>query len=515
MIKIYALILIPFLFACNSEKVKEYPVFEEETAHLRVDVLKPFYHGVASGDPMQSSVVIWTRVTPETKIPEIEVQWEVASDSLFHEIVKKGDFITNPERDYTVKVIVEGLIAGTSYYYRFNALESTSLIGSTKTAPENPDEIRFAVVSCSNYQFGHFNAYGNIAKNKNIDAVIHLGDYIYEYGKGVYGDTTTGRFHLPENEIICLKDYRTRYAQYRLDPDLRAVHAQHPFITVWDDHEIANDSYTSGAQNHQEEEGSYEDRKNAAVQTYHEWMPVRMVTPLYRKFSFGNLADLIMLDERLEGRTAPPDSINAPGINDRTQRMLGEEQLSWLINQLTQSEAKWKVIGNQVIFSYLNWGYTNFNINLDSWDGYPYERNEIAEHIQNNGLKNTIFITGDTHSSWAFETTHNPFSNYNQATGEGAYAVEFGVMSVNSGNANERYPTDSVRAHEKTIVNTATNPHLKYANLRDHGYMILSLTDSLAQANWHFVKHMDRRSSEEKERMQVRVKAGNSNILEL
>ena len=511
--KSYILIIVLFIFSCQAEK--EYAVFEEETAHLRDAALKPFYHGVASGDPLHNSLVIWTRVTPETKLPEIAVKWEIASDSLFNNVVKSGDYMTNPERDYTVKVIVDSLIAGTSYYYRFNALEANSQIGTTKTAPEKAENIRFAVVSCSNYQFGPFNAYGNIAKDQSLDAVIHLGDYIYEYGKGVYGDSTTQRFHLPAHEIISLQDYRTRYAQYRLDPDLRAVHAQHPFITVWDDHEIANDSYSTGAQNHQDDEGDYEDRKNAAVQTYHEWMPVRKVSPLYRKFSYGNLVDLIMLDERLAGRTAPLASINDPGINDSAQRMLGEKQLAWFKNQLTESEAKWKVIGNQVIFSYLNWGYKTFNINLDSWDGYPYERNELAKLIQNNSLENIIFITGDTHSSWAFEVTHDPFNHYNSATGEGAYAVEFGVTSVNSGNSDERFPTDSVRAHEKTIVNTAINPHLKYANLRDHGYMILSLTDSVAQANWHYVQHMDKRSSAEKESVTVSGKAGSSNILDL
>lgn len=506
------LLIISFLFSCTNEK--EYPALIEETAHLRNEALKPFYHGVASGDPFQNSVVIWTRVTPETQLPEIKVLWEVASDSLFNEIVNTGAFVTNPERDYTVKVIVEGLEPGTSYYYRFKSLNATSMVGSTKTAPQQSDEIRFAVVSCSNYQFGPFNAYGNIAKDDSLDAVIHLGDYIYEYGSGVYADTTTARFHLPKNEIISLQDYRTRYAQYRLDPDLRAVHARHPFIAIWDDHEIANNSYVTGAQNHQEDEGSYEKRRDAAVQTYYEWMPIRQVNPLYRKFSYGNLVDLIMLDERLAGRTAPLDSITAPGINEADQKMLGNEQLDWFKNQLTQSDARWKIIGNQVIFSYLDWGFKTFSMNLDSWDGYPYERNEIAQLIQKDSLQNIIFITGDTHSSWAFEVTHEPFKNYDQTTGKGAYAIEFGVTSVNSGNSDERYPTDSVKAHEKVIVNSPVNPHLKYANLRDHGYMILSLTDSQAQANWHFVEHLKIRSNEEKKGMKATVKAGKSNILE-
>ena len=498
------------MLSCTSEK--EYPVFEEETAHLRNDALKPFYHGVASGDPYQNSVLIWTRVTPETKLPEINVEWKVASDSLFKDIIRNGEQRTDLESDYTIKVIAEGLEAGTSYFYRFKALDSVSIVGSTKTAPEQSENIRFAVVSCSNYQFGRFNAYGNIAKDNSIDAVIHLGDYIYEYGSGVYADTTAGRFHLPKNEIISLQDYRTRYAQYRLDPDLRAVHAQHPFIAIWDDHEIADNSYTTGAHNHQEDEGSYDKRRNAAVQSYYEWMPIRKIDPLYRKFSYGNLIDLIMLDERLAGRTAPVDSITDPRINAMDQTMLGEEQLGWLKEQLRESNAKWKVIGNQVIFSYLDWGYKTFNLNLDSWDGYPNERNEIAKLIQTDSLQNIIFITGDTHSSWAFEVTHEPFKNYDQATGEGAYAVEFGVTSVNSGNSNERFPTDSVRVHEDRIVNSSINPHLKYANLRDHGYMILSLTDSLAVANWHFVEHLKISSSKEKNGMKASVKAGKNSL---
>lgn len=511
--KLFALLLLSLVLSCTSEK--EYPVFEEETAHLRNEAFKPFYHGVASGDPYQNSVVIWTRVTPETKLPEITVEWEIASDSLFKEVIKKGEQVTDLDRDYTVKVIVDGLEAGGAYFYRFMALEEFSTIGSTKTAPKQSENLSFAVVSCSNYQFGPFNAYGNIAKDHSIDAVIHLGDYIYEYGSGVYADTTAGRFHLPKNEIISLQDYRTRYGQYRLDPDLKAAHAQHPFIAIWDDHEIANNSYTSGAQNHQEDEGSYEERRNAAVQTYYEWMPVRKVNPLYRKFSYGNLVDLIMLDERLAGRAAPVDSITDPRINAIDQTMLGEEQLGWLKDQLAESDAKWKVIGNQVIFSYLDWGFKRLSLNLDSWDGYPHERNEIAKHIQTDSLQNIIFITGDTHSSWAFEVTHEPFQHYNQATGEGAYAVEFGVTSVNSGNSDERFPTDSVRAHEDLIVNSSINPHLKYANLRDHGYMILSLTDSLAQANWRFVKHLRTSSGDEKKGMRATVKAGKNNSLNL
>lgn len=507
-----SLSLLIICLACSSDK--QYPVFEEATSHLREASLKPFYHGVASGDPYPESVVIWTRVTPDTQLPSITGTWEMAIDSTFNEIVQSGKFETDTTKDYTVKIIVNELEPGTTYFYRFSALGANSVIGTTKTAPVNADKVKFAVVSCSNYQFGPFNAYGNIAKIADLDAVIHLGDYIYEYGAGVYGDSATGRFHLPEHEIVTLQDYRTRYSQYRLDSDLRAVHTKHPFITIWDDHEIANNAYKSGAQNHQEDEGDYEERKSAAVQTYYEWLPVRKVDPLYRKFQFGNLVDLIMLDERLTGRTAPAENVVDLVLADTVQTMLGEEQLAWLTEQLKSSNAKWKVIGNQVIFSYLNWGFETFNINLDSWDGYPYEQNLIAERIVEDSVKNVVFITGDTHSSWAFETTHQPFEKYNPENAEGAYAVEFGVTSVNSANSDERAPTDSVLAHEARIVNTAINPHLKYANMRDHGYLLLQMNDSAAVAEWHYVKSLKDRNPEEKEVVKAMVKVNTNDLVD-
>ncbi|PTB96613.1 hypothetical protein C9994_06575 [Marivirga lumbricoides] len=509
--KFYAILFaLVVAFSCSSEK--QYPIFEESTSHLRDASFKPFYHGVASGDPYPESVVIWTRVTPETKVPAIKGTWEVAEDSMFQKTIQTGDFETDTAKDYTVKIIVDDLQPGTKYFYKFNALGASSVTGTTKIAAENADKVQFAVVSCSNYQFGPFNAYGNIAEIENLDAVIHLGDYIYEYGAGVYGDSTTGRFHLPEHEIVSLEDYRTRYSQYRLDPDLREVHTNHPFITVWDDHEIANNAYKSGAQNHQEEEGDYDERKKAAVQTYYEWIPVRQVDPLYRKFRYGNLVDLIMLDERLAGRTAPAESLEDPTLKDTVQTMLGDEQLQWLEKQLMNSETRWKVIGNQVIFSYLNWGYETFNLNLDSWDGYPYEQNLLASIISEDSIDNVIFVTGDTHSSWAFETTHKPFDKYNPENGAGAYAVELGVTSVNSGNSDERAPSDSVAAHEKRIVNSNINPHLKYANLRDHGYLLLTLNDSSAIAEWHYVESTRERSNKEKAVVKTMVRA-NSNRL--
>lgn len=479
------------LLACtggSSEHKKELPSLPTDGIAEYYNLDKwPFYHGVASGDPLYDRVIIWTRVTPKDSLESIPVNWEVAADQDFNQVLQSGKTTATPERDYTVKVDVEQLQPGKEYFYRFNALGEYSPIGTTKTANDNPDQLLFGVVSCSNYEFGTFFAYGALAEEEDIDAVIHLGDYIYEYGPGRYGDSTLNREHYPRKEIITLQDYRLRYSQYRLDTNLSAVHAAHPFITVWDDHEIANNSYKEGAQNHQTGEGDYLERKRAAKKAYYEWMPVRESENLYRTFNYGGLAKLIMLDERLAGRTSIADSLNDPTLRSPERSMLGDQQLNWFKKELSTSEAKWQVIGNQVIFSYLNWGHETFNINLDSWDGYPVEREKIKSHIISNTMENVIFITGDTHSAFAFEVTDQPFSEYNQLTAEGAFAIEFGTTSINSGNSDEMYPTDSVIEHEKKITNSPINPHLKYANLRDHGYMLLSLSPERAKATWRFV----------------------------
>ena len=489
----YFTLLILLAVSCTSQE--EYPTLEENTMIHRDESLKPFYHGVASGDPYAESVLLWTRVSPETQLPEIKVTWEVAEDANFSAIVTSGSTTTGPEKDYTVKVEAIGLAAGTVYHYRFMALDGTSMTGKTMTAAEETSQLNFAVVSCSNYEWGYFNAYGRIAEEENLNAVIHLGDYIYEYGTDTYGDTTIGRINIPTHEIISLQDYRDRYSLYRLDPDLIAAHASHPFIVIWDDHEIANNSYVDGAQNHQDDEGSYLARKTAARKAYYEWLPIRDTPNHYREFKFGELADLFMLDERLAGRTKPADSLGDPSLLDENRTLLGQEQFNWLEENLKSSKAKWKLIGNQVIYSYLNWGYETFNINLDSWDGYPQDQEKLASVIKDNEIENVIFITGDTHSAWAFEVTNQPFDEYDPETSEGAFALEFGTTSINSSNANERYSTDTVLLHEQKITNSEINPHLKYSNLRDHGYLLLRLTDEKVIANYKFVETLRERNS--------------------
>ncbi|MEM6805352.1 MAG: alkaline phosphatase D family protein [Bacteroidota bacterium] len=505
------LILIILAFYACKPKVA-YPPLVENTAQLRDEALKPFYHGVASGDPLENQVIIWTRVSPETQLPKVDVSWEVAEDKAFSQLIQEGIYMTGPERDYTVKIDVEGLEAGKVYFYRFKALGKTSASGTTKTASNQASALNLAVVSCSNYEWGYFNAYARIAEEENLDAVLHLGDYIYEYGPGKYGDTTIGRINIPDHEILSTQDYRDRYAQYRLDPDLQAVHAAHPFISIWDDHEITNNSYKDGAQNHQEDEGSYEERKARAKQVYYEWLPIRESDLHYRKISYGALADLWMLDERLAGRTQQADSASDPRRDMEEMSMLGNEQLRWLEDGMKSSTAKWKLIGNQVIYSYLDWGYETFRLNMDGWDGYPVEQEKVARIIQDNGISNVLFLTGDTHTSWAIEATNKP-ETYNPETSEGAFAVEFGAMSINSANSDERdIPVAAIKLHEQNIINSDLNPHLKYTNMRDHGYVLLNLSPEKARATFHFVETNRKRTKEMKPEIAFEVLSGETKL---
>ena len=339
------------IYSCASNKKD---VFSELTESLRLDSLAPFYHGVASGDPLPTSIILWTRVTPFFKEKNIKVLWYLSTDSLMKNIQKEGFFRTNMDRDYTVKVDVNNLDSGTLYYYQFEAFGKKSIIGRTKTTSLYSDSLNFAVVSCSDYQRGFFNS-------------------IFK------------RLHIPDKEIVSLSDYRTRYSQYKMDPDLISAHQKHPFIVIWDDHETSNNTYSSGAQNHQPElEGDFFKRISGALKAYYEWQPIREGEKPYRSFSFGNLADLIILEERLEGRTEQAISLEDSSLFDEKRTMLGKVQLDWFLNKLNNKKSQWKIIGNQVIFSYLNYGRSDFKINLDSWDGYPQEVKQIIANMMFN-----------------------------------------------------------------------------------------------------------------------------------
>jgi alkaline phosphatase D len=497
---------ILFLASC-SVKEKQEKKFIEETSNLYHQNLKPFYHGVASGDPLQDRVILWTRVTPEDSSAIVTVKWEISTSPDFSPIIRTDSLATSAAKDFTVKVDVIGLQPGTKYFYHFKALGATSETGETKTLSQNPDSIKLAVVSCANWEWGFFNPYEKISLQPEVDVVVHLGDFIYEYGTGKYGDTTIGRINIPKHEIITLKDYRLRYSQYRLDKGLHDVSLKHPMIAIWDDHEIANNSYSEGAQNHQANEGDYSIRKAAARKAYYEWIPIRESENHFRNFSFGNLADLIMLDERLAGREKPVEDKNDPSLQSEKRSMLGKPQFDWFESQLKNSKATWKVIGNQVIFSDMQLGpiHPSLPTNFDSWDGYPAEKKKLKDFILQNKINDIVFITGDAHSSWAIEAATDVKKTYSP------FAIELVTTSISSANGDEKYPKDTVKAKEQKMLKI--NPHLKYLNNQDHGYMLLTLTPQKAKAEWWFVNTVRLPESEEFLGKTVYVKKGSVKIL--
>ncbi len=458
--------------------------------------LKPFYHGVASGDPTASAVIIWTRITPEAgSNAAINGTWEMATDLTFNIIVKSGNFTADSARDFTVKLDVTGLSAKTYYYYRFAVNGEYSLIGRTKTAPAANDDnarMRFAVISCVNYQAGHFNGYYQVAKKNDFDAVLFLGDYLYEYEEGGYGNATDRPLE-PQNEMVKISDYRTRYSLYRLDSNLRRMHQLYPFINVWDDHESTNDSYKDGAENHTEGiEGNWEERKNTARKVYDEWIPIRLPQPgnpniIRRSFNFGKLMDLVMLDTRLEGREKQLASNRDSKYADTARTLLGKNQLNWFISELDKSQAQWKIIGTQVMITQFNQA-PNQPFNLDAWDGYPEERKKIFNYFKNKNYKNPVFITGDIHTSWASDITSDPANPlvYTPTNGTGSLGVEFVGPSITSDNFNEISGTmqGSSAGVEQGILQA--NPQIKYVNLDYHGYMLLDVNKDKVQSEWYF-----------------------------
>ena len=462
-----------------------------------------FRHGVASGDPLRDRVVLWTRVTPGAPNEVVDVGWMLARDARMSRIFASGSVRTSAERDYTVKLDAVALEPGTTYYYRFSARGARSVVGRTRTLPPRPTtRARLAVVSCANFPFGFFNVYARIAARRDLSAVVHLGDYIYEYENGRYGGRNEGdgrpldRVPFPNKETVTLEDYRARYGQYREDPDLQESHRQHPFICVWDDHEFANDAWRDGAQNHQPEEGPWAARKAAAIRAWREWMPVR-VTPdadyrLYRQFAFGDLADLLMLDTRIQGRDAQVPRTDVAALERASRHLLGGAQEEWLFGSLRDSTAAgkpWQVLGQQVMMSpQVPDGAAAAN--TDSWDGYRAARARLFDAVAAAEVKHLVVLTGDVHSSWAYELARHPFDRkaYDPGTGRGAVGTEIVTPSITS----PAWPPPDQLAAIK-----AARPHLKYVSGQQRGYVVLDLTRERLQADWWYVPTVTERSASE------------------
>ncbi len=501
-----------------------------------------FLHGIASGDPLTDRVMLWTRVSlpagahredERNEVETVSLQWQVARDPAFTSIVAHGQARTSALRDHTVKVDATGLRPATTYWFRFRCEGVWSPVGRTRTLPKGKvDQVRLAVFSCSNYPAGYFNAYGAAAQLENIDAALHLGDYIYEYERGGYASAQAaalGREVQPAGELLTLADYRARYAQYRTDADLQALHAAVAMIAVWDDHEVANDAWSGGAENHQPAtEGDWLVRRAAAIQAYHEWMPTRLPDPLhperiYRSFDFGDLVSLHMLDTRLIGRDRQmviSDYVGATGFDAARyaadlaapRQLMGVEQQQWLVGQMQRSTARWQVLGQQVLMGRMNVpaplllgqisvsGYAalaakaqanpaaltaqeiailrapSIPYNLDAWDGYALAREQLLGAAF--GMdKNLVVLSGDTHNAWA-----NELDDF----GGRPVGVEFATPSVSSPGFETIFPNENPLFFAAALQQLI-GP-LVYADTSRRGFMVITARQDALEAQFQYVQ---------------------------
>ena len=480
-----------------------------------------FLHGLASGDPLPDGVLLWTRVTPTPeslpgsgKGPDTPVSWEVAEDKDFGRVVARGATTARAGSDHTVKVDVRGLRPETVYHFRFSAGGSVSAVGRTRTAPATDAAtpgVRFGVVSCANWESGYFSAYRHLAARTDLDAILHLGDYIYEYATGGYPDPEyVVRQHSPKNEIVTLADYRVRHATYKTDPDLQALHAAHPVVAIWDDHEIANDAWSGGAENHTPgTEGDFAARAAAARQAYFEWMPVRASTEgtVYRRLRFGKLADLHLLD--LRSFRSQQSKIGNGSVDDPERTITGRAQLDWLKAGLAGSDASWKLVGTSVMISPVAFGALpahllepiaellglpkgGLAVNVDQWDGYTDDRKELLAHLTQRGIKNTVFLTGDIHMAWANDV---PVKAATYPLSPSA-ATEFVVTSVTSDNLDDilHVAPGTVSVVAQAAVKAA-NRHVKWLDMDSHGYGVLDVTAERSQMDYYVLSDKTKREA--------------------
>ena len=356
-------------------------------------------------------------------------------------------------------------------------------------------------MSCANWEAGYFSAYRHLAARGDLDAWLHLGDYIYEYGTGEYGTRdTVVRPHAPTHEIVSLADYRTRHGRYKTDPDLQSLHATAPVIAIWDDHEFANDTWSGGAENHTEgAEGTWSARQSAAKQAYFEWMPVRPAIEgtTYRRLRFGKLADLSLLD--LRSYRSQQVKVGNGSVDDPNRTLTGRAQLDWLKTGLKTSDTGWRLVGNSVMIAPFALGSLSAELlkplaellglpkeglalNTDQWDGYTDDRRELLAHLRDNAIRNTVFLTGDIHMAWANDVPYNA-GTYPLSP---SAATEFVVTSVTSDNLDDlvKVPEGTVSALASPLIRAA-NRHVQWVDTDRHGYGVLDLTAERAQMDYY------------------------------
>lgn len=459
---------------------------------------QPFRHGVASGDPLANAAILWTRVTVHAASQP--VQWAVFADEALTVPVTGGEALATAATDYTVKVDATGLAPATTYYFHFTADGVDSPTGRFKTLPVGATErVRLGVATCGDYSRGLWNAYARLAE-ADVDAVLHLGDYIYET------DRNAVRAHQPAVDVVSVDEYRARYSSYRLEPDLQSVHAAHAMIWVWDDHETVDGTWREGADPNDHDpaiHGPITIRQANALQAALEWLPIRLPDPtnperIYRRFQFGNLVDIFMLDTRRIGRdevlegNVEGDFFRQEGaFADPARQILGAEQEGWLIDGLANSSTRWRVLGNQVVMAPLkivgapDASGQSVYANPDQWDGYAPARDRLFDAIEANNVNNLVVLTGDVHASLVFEVardTNNPAA-YDPATGRGVLAAEFVAPSISSAGDPNLTPgstgdiSDLLLAFGGDALR-AVNPHGKYYQGTRNGYLVVDITPS-------------------------------------
>ena len=486
-----------------------------------------FNHGVASGDPLEDRVILWTRVTPQQAGP-VEVILEVSENKNFSKVAYSKKLNTSSLSDYTIKydfLAKQYCNSDNGFFYRFRAGNSVSETGRSKTFSKNIKSAKIAIFSCSNFPAGYFNAYQAAAEKNDLDLWLHLGDYLYEYPMGGYATENAeklGRAPIPIHEMITLSDYRQRHAQYKLDQGSIALHKHAPLIAVWDDHEFSNDAWKRGAENHSEDgsEGDFYTRRSAAIKAYYEWMPIREQQnkrKIFRDFKIGKLIHLIMLDTRQFGRDKqiqPKDYLSKSGfnqakfyndLNSEYRELLGAEQFSWIEDKILNSNAAWTIFGQQVLMTklkfpdisklikaeeipdflkpYLKLLGLGIPSNLDAWDGYPAARNKLYK-LMKNAKKKFISLAGDTHNSWVSELENQ--------SGE-KVGIELGAPSVTSPGI-----TDVLNLDENNFVDSIVklNKELQWMNPSNRGYLFLDCTDSKIIASFNFIKELENINSE-------------------
>jgi len=486
-----------------------------------------FNHGVASGDPLEDRVILWTRVTPQQAGP-VEVILEVSENKNFSKVAYSKKLNTSSLSDYTIKydfLAKQYCNSDNGFFYRFRAGNSVSETGRSKTFSKNIKSAKIAIFSCSNFPAGYFNAYQAAAEKNDLDLWLHLGDYLYEYPMGGYATENAeklGRAPIPIHEMVTLSDYRQRHAQYKLDQGSIALHKHAPLIAVWDDHEFSNDAWKRGAENHSEDgsEGDFYARRSAAIKAYYEWMPIREQQNkrrIFRDFKIGKLMHLIMLDTRQYGRDKqiqPKDYLSKSGfyqakfyndLNSEYRELLGAEQFSWIEDKILNSNAAWTIFGQQVLMTKLKFPDISKTLkaeeipdflkpylkllglgipsNLDAWDGYPAARNKLYK-LMKNVKKKFISLAGDTHNSWVSELENQ--------SGE-KVGIELGAPSVTSPGI-----TDVLNLDENNFVDSIVklNKELQWMNPSNRGYLFLDCTDSKIIASFNFIKELENINSE-------------------